>query len=115
MKILFFDDFKLGVLEGGAVVDVSETVRDVPHTGPHDLISGVIERFADYKPRLMDAARRGRGIPVGQVRIRPPLPRPVNIVAMAVNYMEDGTRAEPAPLNDQEIEGQGEELARYGE
>ncbi|MGH7392051.1 MAG: fumarylacetoacetate hydrolase family protein, partial [Candidatus Rokuibacteriota bacterium] len=99
MKILFFDDFKLGVLEGGAVVDVSEAVRDVPHTGPHDLISGVIGRFADYRPRLMEAARRGRGVPVGQVKIRPPLPRPVNIVAMAVNYMEDGTRAEPAPLN----------------
>ena len=37
MKILFFDDFKLGVLEGGAVIEVSQTVRDIPHTGPHDL------------------------------------------------------------------------------
>src|SRR2546427_640953 len=36
---------------------------------------------------------------LGQVRIRPPLPKPSNIVAMAVNYMEDGTRAEPAPIN----------------
>jgi 2-keto-4-pentenoate hydratase/2-oxohepta-3-ene-1,7-dioic acid hydratase in catechol pathway len=33
------------------------------------------------------------------VRIRPPLPRPVNIDCMAVNYMEDGTRKEPAPIN----------------
>jgi len=33
------------------------------------------------------------------VRIWPPVPRPVNIVAMAVNYMEDGTRTEPAPIN----------------
>jgi 2-keto-4-pentenoate hydratase/2-oxohepta-3-ene-1,7-dioic acid hydratase in catechol pathway len=38
-------------------------------------------------------------VPVGQVRIRPPLPKPYNIVAMAVNYMEDGTRSEPAPIN----------------
>jgi len=99
MKILFFDDFRLGVLEAGGVVDVTDVVRDVPRTGPHDLIRGVIERFADYRPRLAEAARRGRGVPLEQVRIRPPLPRPVNIVAMAVNYMEDGTRAEPAPLN----------------
>ena len=33
------------------------------------------------------------------VRIRPPLPKPYNIVCMAVNYMEDGTRSEPAPIN----------------
>ena len=99
MKLLFFDDFRLGVLAGDAVVDVSPVVRDIPHTGPHDLVSGLIERFADYKGRLADAVGRGRGVPVGQVRIRPPLPKPYNIVAMAVNYMEDGTRAEPAPIN----------------
>ena len=99
MKLLFFDDFKLGVLKGDAVVDVSQTVRDIPHTGPHDLIGGLIARFADYRRRLEEAAERGRGVPVGQVRVRPPLPKPCNIVAMAVNYMEDGTRAEPAPLN----------------
>ena len=99
MKLLFFDDFRLGVLAGDAVVDVSPVVRDIPHTGPHDLVSGLIERFADYKGRLEDAATRGTGAPVDRVRIRPPLPKPSNIVAMAVNYMEDGTRAEPAPIN----------------
>ena len=99
MKLLYIDDFRLGVLTGDRVVDVMDAVRDVPHTGPHDLISGVIARFAEYRARLEDAARRGRGVPVGQVRIRPPLPKPSNIVCMAVNYMEDGTRAEPAPIN----------------
>ena len=99
MKLLFFDDFKLGVLKGDAVIDVSQTVRDIPHTGPHDLISELIARFADYRRRLEEAVERERGVPLGQVRVRPPLPKPYNIVAMAVNYMEDGTRAEPAPLN----------------
>jgi len=99
VKILYFDDFKLGVLKGDTVVDVSDVVRDVPHIGPHDLISGVIERWASYKARLEQAAAQGRGIPLGQVKIRPPLPKPYNIVAMAVNYMEDGTRKEPAPIN----------------
>ena len=31
--------------------------------------------------------------------MRPPLPKPDNIDAMAVNYMEDGTRSAPAPIN----------------
>ncbi len=99
MKLLFFDDFKLGVLKGDAVVDVSEVVRNIPHTGSHNLISGLIERFADYKGRLEEAVQRGQGVPVSQLRIRSPLPKPYNIVCMAVNYMEDGTRAEPAPIN----------------
>src|ERR671930_984795 len=99
MKLLFFDDFKVGVLKGDAVVDVSETVRNIPHTGPHNLINGLIERFADYKGRLQETVARGKGVPVSQVRIRSPLPKPYNIVCMAVNYMEDGTRSEPAPIN----------------
>ena len=99
MKLLFFDDFKLGVLKGDTVVDVSQAVRDIPHTGPHNLISGLIERFADYRGALEKAVAAGNGVPLAGVRIRPPLPRPVNIDAMAVNYMEDGTRKEPAPIN----------------
>ncbi|HYW87323.1 MAG TPA: fumarylacetoacetate hydrolase family protein [Chloroflexota bacterium] len=98
MKLLFFDDFRLGVLNGDAVVDVSDVVRDMPHTGPHDLINGLIERFDQYRERL-EAAGRGQGAPLAQVRVRPPLPRPHAIVCMAVNYMEDGTRSEPAPIN----------------
>ena len=99
MKILYFDDFKLGVLKGDSVVDVSAVVKDIPHLGPHDLISGLIERFDEYRPRLEAAVAAGKGVPVSSVRIRPPLPKPYNIDCMAVNYMEDGTRTEPAPIN----------------
>jgi 2-keto-4-pentenoate hydratase/2-oxohepta-3-ene-1,7-dioic acid hydratase in catechol pathway len=99
MKLLYFDDYKLGVLKGESVVDVSEVVRDIPHVGPGDLINGLIARFSDYRRRLEEAAAAGRGIPLAAVRIRPPLPKPTNIDCMAVNYMEDGTRKEPAPIN----------------
>jgi 2-keto-4-pentenoate hydratase/2-oxohepta-3-ene-1,7-dioic acid hydratase in catechol pathway len=99
MKLAYFDEYKLGVVTGDAVVDVSSVVRDIPHTGPHDLINGVIACFGEYRPRLEEAARRGKAVPLADVKIRPPLPRPVNIDCMAVNYMEDGTRTEPAPIN----------------
>ena len=55
MKLAFFDDFKLGVVKGDSIVDVSSVVRDIPHTGPGNLISGLIERFADYRGKLEDA------------------------------------------------------------
>jgi 2-keto-4-pentenoate hydratase/2-oxohepta-3-ene-1,7-dioic acid hydratase in catechol pathway len=99
MKILFFDDYKLGVLKGDTVVDVSAVVKDIPHLGPHDLINGLIERFDQYRPKLEAAVASGTGVAVAGVRVRAPLPRPINIDCMAVNYMEDGTRTEPAPIN----------------
>ena len=99
MKLAYFDDFKLGVVKGDAIVDVTPAVKDIPHAGPHDLINGVIERFPSYRARIEAAAASGKGAPLASVRLRPPLPRPITIDCMAVNYMEDGTRAEPAPIN----------------
>jgi 2-keto-4-pentenoate hydratase/2-oxohepta-3-ene-1,7-dioic acid hydratase in catechol pathway len=99
MKLVYFDNYKLGVLKRDAVVDVSSVVQDIPHIGPHDLISGLIERFGTYRARLEETAARGGAIPVSAVRIRPPLPRPGNLDCMALNYKEEGTRGEPAPIN----------------
>jgi 2-keto-4-pentenoate hydratase/2-oxohepta-3-ene-1,7-dioic acid hydratase in catechol pathway len=99
VKLVYFDDFKLGVLKNDAVVDVSAAVKDIPHTGPGDLMNGLIERWDSYKARLEAAVARGAGMPLSQVRIRPPVPGPRTIDCMAVNYMEDGTRSAPAPIN----------------
>lgn len=99
MKLVYFDDFKLGVLRGDVVVDVSAEVTDIPHTGPGDLMNGLIERWDRYRPRLEAAVARGTGVPVADVRIRPPVPGPRTIDCMAVNYMEDGERSAPAPIN----------------
>ena len=60
MKLLYFDDFKLGVLKGDAVVDVTAAVQGVPHTGPHDLINGVIGRFAVKHGRSEATKAAGR-------------------------------------------------------
>ena len=99
MKICYFDDFKLGIVKGDNVVDVSAMVKEIPHTGPHDLINGLIERFDAYRGKLEAAVAKETGVPLKSVRLRSPLPRPINIDCMAVNYMEDGTRSEPAPIN----------------
>ena len=70
VKLVYFDDFKLGVLKNDAVVDVSAAVKDIPHTGPGDLMNGLIEHWASYKPRLEAAAARRRSAGVG--RTHPP-------------------------------------------
>jgi len=99
MKLAFFDDFKLGVVKGDSIVDISDVVKDIPHTEPGNLMGGLIAKFADYKSKIESAASQGQGKPISEVRLRSPLPKPYNIVCMAVNYMEDGTRDAPAPIN----------------
>ncbi|MDP2396872.1 MAG: fumarylacetoacetate hydrolase family protein [Burkholderiales bacterium] len=99
MKILFFDDFKLGVLQDDKVVDVTKIILGSSNGNPHDLIKTLIVDFEKYKNKLELAAKNEKGVPLVNVKIRPPLPNPRNIDCMAVNYMEDGTRKEPAPIN----------------
>ena len=99
MKLVFFDDFKLGVVKDGNVVDVGAAVSSISHTSPQDLINQVIANFSQHRAALQAVADSGQGTAIAQVRLRSPLPAPGNIVCMAVNYMEDGTRSEPAPIN----------------
>src|SRR5262245_27075775 len=99
MKLAFFDDFKLGVVAGDKVADVTDVVKDIPRLGPQDVMRGGMQEFDAPKPSPADAPAKGHGKPVSQVRLRPPLLKPENIICMAVNYMEDGTLPEPAPMN----------------
>lgn len=99
VKLVFFDDFRPGVVRGEQVIDVSEAVSDIASTGPHNLINRLIERFDHYRGRIEEQASRARGVALSRVRLRPPVPKPGKIICMAGNYMEDGTRSEPAPLN----------------
>ena len=99
MKLAFFDNYKLGVVVGDKIVDVSAVTKGIKALGPQDVIRGVIEKWSSYKGKLAAAAKKGKGKPLAKVKLRPPLPKPENIICMAVNYMEDGTLPEPAPIN----------------
>ena len=98
MKLTFFDDYKLGVVKGDSIVDVSAAVANVPHTSPGDLINHVIADWDNLKGAIAKAAEAD-GVAMSSVALQAPLPAPYNTVAMAVNYMEDGTREAPAPIN----------------
>jgi 2-keto-4-pentenoate hydratase/2-oxohepta-3-ene-1,7-dioic acid hydratase in catechol pathway len=99
MKLVFYDDFKLGAISGNNVVDLSSAVSGITHSSPQDLLNRIIEDFSTHRPALDRAISQGSGTSLDQVSLRSPLPKPNNIVAMAVNYMEDGTRDAPAPIN----------------
>ena len=98
MKLAFFNDYRLGVVNGDSIVDVSSLVQDIPHVGPGDLMTRLIERFDQYRPRI-EQASKGAGVPLDSVRLRPPAPKPGKMVGMVANYLEHGARTHPSPIN----------------
>lgn len=90
MKLLFFNEFNLGVLkpESNQVVDVSAVTSGLPNLTPQDLIMAVITEFEQLQHSIANLASTAEGVPLESVRIRPPIPFPRNIVCMAVNYID---------------------------
>lgn len=91
MKLCYFNDYRLGVIKGDSVVDITEVGKDIPQRDTRDIIVGLIERWDAYKGKVEKAAADSKGVALKSVRLRAPVPRPGSIVCMAVNYMEDGT------------------------
>ena len=56
MKLAFFDNYKLGVVVGDKIVDVSAVTKGIKALGPQDVIRGVIENFGALKGKLAAAA-----------------------------------------------------------
>jgi 2-keto-4-pentenoate hydratase/2-oxohepta-3-ene-1,7-dioic acid hydratase in catechol pathway len=86
LKLLFFDDYKFGVMKDGNVVDCSDVVAGIPHLEPQHILNGVIEDWETYRPRLEAAVNERAGVALSSVKVRPPSPKPRRIVCMAVNY-----------------------------
>ena len=86
MKIVLYDDYKVGLLKDGNVVDVSGVV---PRGGtPQLTIEGLITNFQALKGALERALDQGQGVPLASVQLRVPVPRPGKIVCMGVNFGE---------------------------
>ena len=76
MKLLFFDDYKFGVMKGDNVVDCSDVVNDIPHLEPQHILNGVIENFDSTARSWRRLSASSAGVPLSSVRIRAPSPKP---------------------------------------
>ena len=88
MKLLLFDDYKLGVLSGDQVIDASAATAGLGHHSPQEMMQMIITGWDEMQARIADAVAGQSGVPVDSVRIRPPLPRPGQLMCMAGNYLE---------------------------
>ncbi len=98
MKLALFDEFRLGVVRGHEIIDVSAVTAEIPRIHQQDVLRAVIEDWDQWRSGLEWAADHGPGLPLEAVAMRPPVPRPVNIDCMAVNYLEGGALAALPPI-----------------
>jgi 2-keto-4-pentenoate hydratase/2-oxohepta-3-ene-1,7-dioic acid hydratase in catechol pathway len=97
MKLALFDDWKVGVIQGETVFDVTEHVPGWSSAWPYAWHLPFLAMVHRDPAPMRDYMRRAPRIPLSQVRLRPPIPAPTKIIAAPVNYQ----------LHQQEMGGSG--------
>jgi 2-keto-4-pentenoate hydratase/2-oxohepta-3-ene-1,7-dioic acid hydratase in catechol pathway len=92
MRLLFFDDYRLGLLRGTGVHDVTPALG-AAGGAPQDRLTALIGRFAELRGTIQEEADRTAAVPLVGLRVRAAVPRPAKIVCAAVNYREHGHHA----------------------
>ena len=94
MKILRFDDDRIGVLkDGDRVADVSETITSRRAKGPQRAMEDIIENFRRYRRKFGRILARENGVPLISVKLLAPIPRPGKCLAAFVNYVDRPDRS----------------------
>jgi 2-keto-4-pentenoate hydratase/2-oxohepta-3-ene-1,7-dioic acid hydratase in catechol pathway len=86
---------RIGLLVGDRVVDMGGALQAAmpggAGAGGTSLMLALLQRWDETWPVLQDLASRateGAGMPVGEVRLRAPLPRPTNLYCAFANYVD---------------------------
>jgi len=100
MRLVLYEQAGSGVVPGllseTGVVSIGDSVP-LGHT-PQSTMQGIIDDFDRLRPSLERLLDVREAIPLADVRLRPPLPRPGKILACIANYWEHGA-LDARPLN----------------
>lgn len=87
MKICRYDDNRIGLVQDDGIRDVTAVASELgPFTYPLPRHDPFIASLETLKPRLQEAARKCRAIPVESVKLLSPVANPGKIIAAPVNY-----------------------------
>ena len=88
MKLALFNDYRPGLIRNDRLIDVSLVTETLGYHSPQEMMTMLITGWETFGPRLETAAAGQQGVPLDTVRLRPPLPRPGQLVCLAGNYIE---------------------------
>lgn len=89
MKLCWFDDFRLGVVRGEEVIDVTGALDRVQkETYPRPSGDPVISHLDSLRPEIESLAVSGESRRVDSVLFRSPVARPTKIIGTPANYLK---------------------------
>ncbi|MGW5202531.1 fumarylacetoacetate hydrolase family protein [Streptomyces spiralis] len=85
MRIALFDNYRIGIVDGTSVRDVTEAVDSRWHGSPY-VINDLIEHFDELNAPLQAALASAKERSLAEVSLLPPIPRPGQVLAAPANY-----------------------------
>src|SRR5579871_2226616 len=89
MKLVSFDDYKIGVVHNDSVIDVSDVASQSNRKWPPVAMNHLIEDFDTLRTKL-ESARTRPGVPLSSVQLRTPVPGATKVIAFPINYHKHG-------------------------
>ncbi|MEU5401616.1 fumarylacetoacetate hydrolase family protein [Streptomyces sp. NPDC005963] len=110
MRIALFDQYRIGIVDGASVRDVTDVVDSRWHGTPY-VINQLIEHFDELKESLQAALASAPERPLADVTLLPPIPRPGQVLAAPANYhahVAEMTDSQYRPTNQQALRSPGD-------
>ncbi|MFE5852623.1 fumarylacetoacetate hydrolase family protein [Streptomyces sp. NPDC056500] len=105
MRIALFDQYRIGIVDGASVRDVTDVVDSRWHGTPY-VINQLIEHFDELKEPLRTALAGAPERSLAEVTLLPPIPRPGQVLAAPANYhahVAEMTDSQYRPTNQQAL------------
>ena len=108
MRLVVYDDWRLGVIRDGEVVDVSDLVGAGDASWPPVFLLRAIADFDRLRPALEQAVRSRPSRPLAQLHLEAPVVFPSKVIAAPVNYRAHIEEMRPL------VKGELHAIERYG-
>jgi 2-keto-4-pentenoate hydratase/2-oxohepta-3-ene-1,7-dioic acid hydratase in catechol pathway len=87
MKLVVFDDWRVGLLDGEALVDITDDVPNWAPKWPYAWMLPFIASFSERRVQWEHALKTGTRRLLEDVKLKAPIPMPSKIIAAPVNYL----------------------------
>jgi 2-keto-4-pentenoate hydratase/2-oxohepta-3-ene-1,7-dioic acid hydratase in catechol pathway len=90
MRLVTYDEYRVGVVEPDGIHDCTDLLGEVPRWAAPYRMNALIAGWPQLRDRVEERRTAGSAVSVDAVRLRAPSPRPRNFLAAPLNYAAHG-------------------------